>query len=50
MHFQLRVASDAHLGHELSLCLHCLLQLKLNFVHLASVINYVSHHFVLSLK
>ena len=48
MHLELRVTSDAHRCHELTLSLHGFLQLELYLFLLTVVIDNVSHDFVLS--
>ena len=48
VNLELRVASDAHGGHELSLSLHGFLELELNLFLLTVVIDDVSHDFLLS--
>lgn len=50
VHLKFRVVADTHLCHELSFSLTGFLQLELNFVLLASMIAYVSHHFFLTLN
>ena len=48
VNLELRVASDAHGSHELSLSLHGFLELELNLFLLTVVIDDVSHDFLLS--
>ena len=50
VHFEFRIATNAHLSHILSLSLHRLMQLLLDFILLASVVNDVTHHFHLTFQ
>lgn len=50
VHFQLAVTPNAHLGDELTLSSHRLLQLELYFLHLAVVVYDIAHHFFLALR
>ena len=49
VHLQLRVAANAHRGHELSLGLHRLLQFEFDFFLLAMVVDNVAHDLLLAL-
>lgn len=49
VYFELGVASDAHLGHELALALHGLLQLELDFFLLAVVVCDIAHNLFFTL-
>lgn len=44
------VAADAHISHEMNLSRFSLLKLKFNFFFLPSVVDYISHDFLLPLQ
>jgi hypothetical protein len=44
------VAADAHISHKMNLGLFSLLKLEFNFFLLSSVVDYITHDFVLPLQ